>query len=149
MKHQSLDSSPDAALLRVAQSTGYIGEIQDPTLVQEVVENDRRRKEILVRRVRNSRARRTQFFSGKLFSDPAWDILLELYAAELAQHRIAIGAVSVSAAVPETTGLRWINALEQRGLVSRQHDPFDARRVYVRLTEIGMSCMNGYFAEGS
>lgn len=106
------------------------------------------RKEMLVRKVLRARRRRYQFFSEELFADPAWDILLELYAAQLAQRRISVGAVCVGAAVPGTTALRWISALEKRGLVARHDDPYDGRRVYLRLTATGLCSMDGYFVEG-
>jgi DNA-binding MarR family transcriptional regulator len=81
-----------------------------------------------------ARRLRTKFFDPDLFADPAWDILLELYAAELSQIRVPIGNLAISAAVPATTGIRWINILERKGLVRRADDPLDARRTFIELT---------------
>lgn len=83
-----------------------------------------------VRAMLKMRRLRDQFFDGELFADPAWDMLLELYAAELGQQRISTGRLCVAAAVPTTTALRWISTLENKGLVERKADPFDGRRFY-------------------
>lgn len=90
------------------------------------------------------RMNRTRFFSRDLFSDPAWDILLELYAAELGQYRIAISSLCLRTAVPSTTVLRWVSVLDSEGLITRRKDPFDQRRVYVGLTTKGSDCMESY-----
>jgi hypothetical protein len=94
------------------------------------------------------RARRTRqdFFGPNLFADPAWDILLDLYAAELGQHRVSITSVCIGSGVPATTALRWIKQLECKGLVIRANDPMDGRRVFISLTRAAVEALNGFFA---
>lgn len=99
-----------------------------------------------VQSILNRRRARDQFFDGDLFADPAWDILLELYAAELGQRRISVSNVCVSASVPATTALRWINHLESKDLVRRKPDPLDGRRVFLSLSGSGIAAMERYFA---
>lgn len=101
--------------------------------------------EIAVRRVIVARLRRKQLFGADLFSDPAWDILLTLYASALGDRRIAVTNLSNVVTVPETTGLRWLEKLETRGLIVRESDRLDARRVWVRLSEHGLQTMHRYF----
>jgi DNA-binding MarR family transcriptional regulator len=84
-----------------------------------------------------------------MFSDPAWDVLLELYAFELSQQRITLTQLGVMSHVPATTVSRWITALEGEGLVERKIDHLDSRRVYVALTRKGTFAMDGYFRAGS
>lgn len=91
------------------------------------------------------RRNRDRFFPMEIFADPAWDILLELYAAELGQLRITVSCACRGAAVPATTALRWISTLEENQLVQRRSDPFDGRRVYLSLTDDGLAAMNDYF----
>ena len=98
-----------------------------------------------VRRDINARRSRDQFLPGHLFADPAWDMLLELYAAELDQIRLATSSLCDRAAVPATTALRWISTLAREGLIDRRSDPLDARRIFVRLSSKGVSCMEAYF----
>lgn len=101
--------------------------------------------EALVRRVQKARKLRDMFFGENLFADPAWDMLLELYANELAQRRVSVSSASDATGVPATTALRWMAALEERNLVTRQSDPLDGRRVWISLTAHGASLMHRYF----
>jgi DNA-binding MarR family transcriptional regulator len=92
-----------------------------------------------------ARRSRDKYFKDEIFADPAWDILLELYAAELGQRRICVSSLCVGAAVPPTTGLRWIKTLEAKGLICRTDDRFDHRRHYMSLTPQASSAMTAYF----
>ena len=94
-----------------------------------------------------ARRARDRYFDQDLFGEPAWDMLLELFACELAQLRITTSNLCVAAAVPPTTALRWICNLEQAGLIARINDPLDGRRVFVRLTEKGVGGLRSYFNE--
>jgi DNA-binding MarR family transcriptional regulator len=101
--------------------------------------------EAKVRSVLKARRARESLLGHELFSDPAWDILLELYLAELSQHRQTITALCAGAAVPATTALRWINHLEAKGLVRKSPDPIDRQRVFTSLSETASEMMKGYF----
>ena len=98
-----------------------------------------------VRRAIDERRNRDKFFPKNLFADPAWDMLLELYAAELGQIRVATASLCAGAAVPPTTALRWISTLEREGLIDRRNDPLDGRRIFVALSAKGVSSMEAYF----
>ena len=93
----------------------------------------------------NARRARDAFLPAHLFADPAWDMLLELYAAELDQVRMSTSNLCDASAVPATTALRWISTLENEGLIERQSDPLDARRIFVRLSSHGVGSMEAYF----
>lgn len=99
-----------------------------------------------VRAMLKLRRNRDRFFEAELFADPAWDILLELYAAKLGQQKISVGSLCVGAAVPSTTALRWISTLEGKGLIERAADPIDGRRFHVSLTDSGLNSMARYFS---
>ena len=130
----SLPSSPpNASIIRICRDA----------------EQDRGRPQITesdLQKLIDARRLRVKFFDQSLFADPAWDILLDLYRAHLAQQRICVTSVCFGAGVPVSTALRWLNALEERGLARRSHDPLDGRRYFVSLTEAGVSSMDGYFA---
>ena len=87
---------------------------------------------------------RTRFLPADLFSDPAWDMLLKLYLAEIVQQRVPVGSCATAGA-PMTTGLRWIKLLSDQGLIVRQSDPFDARRFYIELSPSASKAMWSYF----
>lgn len=81
-----------------------------------------------------ARRARDRYFSPELFADPAWDILLDLTAAELDGDRVSVSALCTAAHVPTTTALRWIKRLCDDRLLVRVEDPADRRRVFVALT---------------
>lgn len=91
------------------------------------------------------RRNRDRFFESDLFADPAWDILLELYASALGQFRVSTSNLCIAAAVPATTALRWIGLLEKEGLIVRRPDPTDGRRQFMMLSEKALAAMNAYF----
>lgn len=99
----------------------------------------------LVRTVQAARRRRAALFEAELFSDPAWDILLELYALHLEQQRASVSALYAASCVPPTTALRWIAKLEKDGLVVRIEDSVDARRNWIKLTTEGVEKMQRFF----
>src|SRR5438876_2484734 len=84
-----------------------------------------------------ARAQRQRFFGADLFSDPAWDILLELYSCELSQQRVSVSKLCLAVSVPATTVLRWVALLERHDLIQREDDWMDRRRVWVSLSSTG------------
>lgn len=87
-----------------------------------------------VRRYLRARRLREELLPAELFADPAWDMLLDLYASEVEGRRVSISSACIAAAVPPTTALRWLTRLEEVGLTRRQGDAKDSRRSFVRLT---------------
>ncbi|WP_243444702.1 winged helix DNA-binding protein [Sphingosinicella humi] len=104
-------------------------------------------EEITVDRIRaiiRARRLRDQYFHSDLFADPAWDMLLDLFAARLAQERVAVSSLCIAAAVPPTTALRWIKGLCEHGLFERSADPEDGRRVFIGLSDEAAAAMEAY-----
>jgi len=92
------------------------------------------------------RLRRSEFFPADLFGEPAWDILLDLYAASKANELRSIKSACLSSHVPEATALRYIDQLVALGLVERKPDRTDRRRKYLSLTPLGERKMHDYLA---
>lgn len=88
-----------------------------------------------IRRLIRLRRMRDGYFPPELFADPAWDILLDLTAARLEGVAVSASSLCIAAAVPTTTGLRWIKGMAERGFLVRETDPKDARRVLVSLSD--------------
>lgn len=101
---------------------------------------------LLIRRIIRARRLRDQHFDAALFADPAWDMLLDLYAAELDRGQVSVSSLCIAAAVPPTTALRWIAAMTDRGLFVRDADPFDKRRIFIALDPSASAAMRAYFA---
>ena len=100
-----------------------------------------------IRQVIRARRLRARFFDDELFADPAWDMLLDLLQAEIAQHRVPVSSLCIAAAVPATTALRWIKTMTDAGLFSRRADPHDGRRVFIELSSEASQAMRRYFGE--
>ena len=99
----------------------------------------------LVRDTIRSRRMRAAHFPPDLFPDPAWDMLLDLFAAELEGQQVSVSSLCIAAAVPGTTALRWIGSMVSAGLFERYADPADRRRAFIALTPSARIGMEGYF----
>jgi DNA-binding MarR family transcriptional regulator len=98
----------------------------------------------VARRYLRARHQRRLLFAPDLFSDPAWDLLLDLFASRAEGHLVSITDASIAAGVPQTTGLRWIAKLERARLIRRRPDPTDSRRTYVELTTDGKHAVGSW-----
>lgn len=108
----------------------------------EVAETERR-----VRSILRLRRRRETLFGSDLFGEPAWDMLLELYAVELAGRQESVSGLCSVSGVPPTTALRWIKVLESDGWIARSADQFDGRRRFLSLTCKARTAMEGFFSQ--
>jgi hypothetical protein len=88
-----------------------------------------------------ARRRRDGLFGPGLFADPAWDILLYLAIAKCEGRPVTIKQACTAAKVPDTTGLRTIGYMIDRGLVSRRANPHDGRSAFIQLTPTGKERM--------
>ncbi|MEM6857810.1 MAG: winged helix DNA-binding protein [Pseudomonadota bacterium] len=96
------------------------------------------------------RRKRTAIFGDpELFGEPGWDILLDLYIAQIEEKPVSVSSACIGSASPPTTGLRWLGVLTQQGLIMREHDPLDQRRVLVRLTDKALEAMDTYFSSSA
>ncbi len=100
----------------------------------------------IVRATIRARRLRDQYFAPELFADPAWDMLLDLYAARLERGRVSVSSLCIAASVPPTTALRWIGTMHDAGLFEREADPGDRRRAHIMLSARAADAMHGYFA---
>jgi len=99
-----------------------------------------------LRSVIRARALRSRLFDASLFSDPAWDMLLDLMLAQLSGKKVYVTSLCIAAGVPIATAFRRIEDLAAKGLVTKTRDSKDTRRVFVELTESGYEKMASYFS---
>lgn len=95
---------------------------------------------------------RDDAFDNRIFADPAWDILLDLFIAAERGRRVSVSSACIGAAVPATTALRHLSALAKHGLVSRDSSESDFRVSWVALTPTGYQKMKDVltsYAKGS
>ena len=88
-----------------------------------------------------ARRGRNIVFGSHLFSDPAWDILLDLYVSQCNGKKLSVSDVCEGSDAPMTTALRWISNLQREGLICRKADPSDKRRWFLMLTDDGVCKM--------
>src|SRR3546814_19760209 len=81
--------------------------------------------------------RRVCSLDSELFGEPAWDMLLDLYAAALEGRRLSVSSSCLAAGVPPTTALRWQRLLVERELVARVPELEENRRPSLQLTPAG------------
>ena len=98
-----------------------------------------------VRAILRARRAREELIGNDLFADPAWDMLLDLYAASLEQRKVSTSELCIASAVPSTTALRWIEKLVQMKMVTREDDHLDGRRTWVSLSPAARLQMESYF----
>ena len=129
------------------------GQLRSPprdfaTLPRSFVPEERaldRQRAKQVRRMLRQRRMREQYFPADLFADPAWDMLLDLYAARLERQPVSVSSLCIAAAVPATTALRWIRTMTDAGLFLREQDPHDGRRIFIALAEGAFDALSRYF----
>jgi DNA-binding MarR family transcriptional regulator len=98
-----------------------------------------------IRMIIDARAQRVKFLPADLFADPAWDMLLDLYLADIVSRRVTVTNLCSASNVPMSTALRWIDALDRRGLIDRTSDQLDARRFFISLSQAGLESLDDYF----
>ena len=81
------------------------------------------------------RANRDDIADAQLLSDPAWDMLLDLFVGHITGRDISVTSACLASRRPATTSLRYIDRMAKDGLVRREKDPRDHRKVYLRMTE--------------
>lgn len=94
----------------------------------------------------NGRRLRNRFLNDDMLGEPVWDMLLALYCFGARGENLSVSALCQSAGVPATTALRWENIMEQKGLIERQRDKTDARRVFMSLTDKAKAMMDEYLS---
>lgn len=120
--------------------------LPEPTEQAERPPRPARNRLALARKAYALRRKRAALFGNPdLFGEPAWDILLDLYIAAGEGKPVSVSSACIGSAAPPTTGLRWLGVLADEGLVVREADAEDHRRVLVRLTSAGHAAMDKFF----
>ena len=120
---------------------------EDYTIDRAQAQGPRLPEGAVIRRMIRQRQARARFFEAELFSDPAWDILLDLSAAREERAQVSVTSLCIAAGVPATTALRWIGQMVDADLLVRVSDPHDRRRAYIALADNTADAMARYFAE--
>ncbi len=89
--------------------------------------------------------RRELIGSPKLFGEPAWDMLIDLFIHESEGKKVATSALCLASTAPPSTALRLVNKLCEAKLLVKIDDPDDGRRQFVELTPDTAARLETYF----
>jgi hypothetical protein len=81
------------------------------------------------------RRQRDRYFDPMLFSNPAWDILLDLYVADAEGRPVNVLESCTASIVPQGVALRWLGYLKQEEMVIEMPDPAQPRHTLIRLSD--------------
>lgn len=110
-------------MVGLAEQSNATNVTQNPTTVE-------RAKQLLkLRRFRDS------LLGAEHFGEPAWDMLLDLYIARCQGRKIQVSSLCIASMAPPTTALRYISVLTDKGIIIRQPDPTDGRRILIHLSQ--------------
>lgn len=119
--------------------------IEERLLADPVMAKDPSRRRLdHVRAILRGRLRRKGTFQQVRFSDPSWDMILELYVARREQRALAVSQLCELSGTSMTTALRHIENMEALGYLSRAADPGDRRRVLVAVLPALVTALEGW-----
>lgn len=99
----------------------------------------------MIRRFMAFRRQREAAFPLSAGADANWAMLVELYLAAIERRRESISSLCVASGAPSTTALRYIKTLNEAGIVEREPDPADGRRVFVSMCPASVEVMHRLF----
>lgn len=93
------------------------------------------------------RQRRDPVLGFEVCKEPHWDIVLDLFINRAAGRRVSITSACIASNRPATTSLRWLDYLEEKGVVQKVPCQLDNRKTYVELTLPAYAKMLEYLNE--
>ena len=99
---------------------------------------------VMAKTILQQRRARARYFKSSMFSEPAWDMMLALFANEDSDRRMTITGLAECSGAPLTTALRWIDFLEQEHFIVRRPSPVDRRIMFIEMASLGTDQMTAY-----
>lgn len=103
-------------------------------------------KQVVAAAIRASQER-VRYLPAELFSDPSWIMILELLHAEIEQRRVTVSNICGASGAPASTANRWLTALEESSLVTREAGRQDPANHFVELTPKASIALRSYFRD--
>lgn len=97
------------------------------------------------RSVRRLLLRRQLLGADRLFGEPAWDMLVELYIAHCEGATVPTGALGIGSGLSSSSAQRLVQRLVDARLVIRAPDPDDGRRHFISLSPEIAHRLTAYF----
>ncbi len=99
----------------------------------------------VARTIQALRKRRSEFLHRAMLGEPAYDMLLGLYVAELDGQSVIATRLGELAGVAQSSALRWLDYLVTKQLIIREPHPTNKRASIVRLSGKGRDSLEGMF----
>lgn len=93
------------------------------------------KKALLIKR---QQMMRKKFLPDAMLGEPTWNMLLDLFCQFAGGAMVSSKSLCLAADCPETTALRYIDRLENCGLVERFKSDMDRRLTMIQLTKKGV-----------
>lgn len=98
--------------------------------------------------VRRRILRKQLLGTEELFGEPAWDMLIDLFIHECEDRPVSTSSLSIASGLPMSTALRLLQRLDDQAFLTREADPNDGRRNFIRLSPDVAHRLRAYFAAG-
>lgn len=99
---------------------------------------------MIARKEHRARRLREELIPTQLFGEPAWDLLLDLFAHSIVNVEIPISSAQIGAHCAPTTALRYIEKFEDEGMIARHKSEKDGRVAYLKLTDAALVSVGSY-----
>lgn len=100
----------------------------------------------LAQNIVQSRRHRNWEFGERLFSEPAWDMLLALYVCESSGSAATCADLIRASGEARSTAARWLAHLESELLVQKSRHPLNGRTDFIELSDRGRESLERYLA---
>lgn len=101
----------------------------------------------LAQRIYDARRKRDATLPKRIFSEPSWDILLDLFIAASSGHPVKLSSVCVACALPAVSAMRWLNVLHHEGLIECLEDEDAGQISHVKLSDSGLQLMRDLLSQ--
>lgn len=123
--------------------TNFHARTEEPAILDGEAEEQR----AALSRYLEARKMRAMLLGQNLFSDPAWDILLALFQAELEGSDMTLEKLSETLHLSLSIVVGQVGAMERRGLlVENRTSPNSRRRRAVRLSPLATDAMASWMS---
>jgi len=128
--HEPAEADPDAIQqsLRVLDRPASAGAIKPVTAPHATL--------ALIKLLQSIKRVRDKFFPECAQGDPSWDIILYVLEQDLLNRPVSVTSACHATLIPQTTAMRKIEEMVAQGLMIRDSDPDDRRRILVAPTEL-------------
>jgi hypothetical protein len=87
------------------------------------------------RQILAGRKQRERYFDPVLFSNPAWDILLNLFVAGADGRPVTVLDACIASTAPQSVAVRWLSYLKQEEMIMERTDSSIHRQTVICLSE--------------